>query len=86
MSDDAAAAAPPPRDPELDRIDDALERGDHRLAGEIARSLLARDEPALREAAEATLRRLRPDPVIVGVFIATAALLASITLHWWGHR
>lgn len=83
MADDAPAAAP---DPRPDRIDDALERGDHRLAGELAHELAKSDDPALREVAAATLRRLRPDPVIVGVFLATAALFAAISLHGWGHR
>lgn len=67
-------------------MDAALDRGDHRLAGQLARELARSDDPTLREAGEAMVRRLRPDPVIVGVLIATAALLAAITLHWWGHR
>lgn len=83
---DAPAAPPPAEHPALRRMDAALDRGDHRLAGELARALASSEDPALREAAAAMLRRLRPDPVIVGVFIATAALLAAITFHGWGHR
>lgn len=84
MSDAPPPSAPP--NPDLVRMDAALDRGDHRLAGALARGLVKREEPELRAAGEAMLRRLRPDPVIVGVFIASAALLAAITLHWWGHR
>lgn len=76
----------PATDPEVARMDAALDRGDHRLAGELARALSSREEPALRDAGRAMLARLRPDPVIVGVFISTAALLAAISLHWLGHR
>jgi hypothetical protein len=75
-----------PPDAEVTRMDDALDRGDHRLAGELARALASSDDAARREAGAAMLQRLRPDPVIVGVFIATASLLAAITLHWFGHR
>ena len=84
MSDAPSPPAPP--HPDLARMDAALDRGDHRLAGALARDLSTREDPQLRAAGEAMRRRLRPDPVIVGVFIATAALLAAITLHWWGHR
>lgn len=68
------------------RLDQALERGDHRLAASLARELLGSDDPVTREAAGATLHRLRPDPVIVGVLLASAAILVAITLHWFGHR
>jgi hypothetical protein len=84
MSDEAASAVSP--DPELLRVDQALERGDHPLAARLARELLTSDDPARRTAGEATLQRLKPDPVIVGVLLASAAVLLAITLHWFGHR
>ncbi|MEZ4395022.1 MAG: hypothetical protein R3A48_28425 [Polyangiales bacterium] len=82
MSEDTAPAP----DADILRMDQALERGDHRLAAELARALASSDDEAKREASAATLARLRHDPVIVGVLLASAAILAAITLHWFGHR
>lgn len=82
MSEDTAPAP----DTDILRIDQALERGDHRLAAELARALASSDDEAKREAGAATLARLRHDPVIVGVLLASTAILAAITLHWFGHR
>lgn len=86
MSDEPASTPEAPPDPELLRVDDALERGDHRDAQRLAVALASSDDPARRAAGEATLHRLRPDPVIVGVLVGSGAVLAAITLHWFGHR
>lgn len=64
----------------------ALERGDHveaaRIAGELARS----EDEALRNDAQAFLKRLAPDPVILMVFAGTALLLLLLAWQYLGLR
>jgi hypothetical protein len=81
-----AEAPRPPEDARVRAMELALEHGDHgearRIAGELART----DDTALRAAGEATLDRLRLDPMVVGVFISSAAVLIALALAYLGPR
>ncbi|WP_437975360.1 hypothetical protein WMF11_46550 [Sorangium sp. So ce295] len=90
---DEKAAPPPgdaaperPRDPEIERLEQAFERGDYALvraeAGRLAKEA-ERDE--LRRAARALLRRIDPDPLAVVLLVAAMALLAFLALWYWSH-
>lgn len=81
----ASAAAPTGDDP-LAPAERALDRGDHAEARRLARALLGHDDPAVRTRAAALLARLRPDPVIVVVMVATGVLAAILaTLYLGAH-
>ncbi|WP_437713313.1 hypothetical protein WMF45_46475 [Sorangium sp. So ce448] len=90
---DEKAAPPPgndaparPRDPEIERLEQAFERGDYALvraeAGRLAKEA-ERDE--IRRAARALLRRIDPDPLAVVLLVAAMALLAFLALWYWSH-
>ncbi|WP_437763170.1 hypothetical protein WMF27_42450 [Sorangium sp. So ce281] len=90
---DGKAAPPPgndapahPRDPEIERLEQAFERGDYALvraeAGRLAKEA-ERDE--IRRAARALLRRIDPDPLAVVLLVAAMALLAFLALWYWSH-
>ncbi|CAN98580.1 putative membrane protein [Sorangium cellulosum So ce56] len=90
---DEKAAPPPgdaaparPRDPEIERLEEAFERGDYALvraeAGRLAKEA-ERDE--IRRAARALLRRIDPDPLAVVLLVAAMALLAFLALWYWSH-
>jgi hypothetical protein len=88
---DEQAAPPPgnaaparPGDPEIERLEEAFERGDYALvraeAGRLAKEA-ERDE--VRRAARALLRRIDPDPLAVVLLLAAMALLAFLALWYW---
>ncbi|WP_437854658.1 hypothetical protein [Sorangium sp. So ce363] len=90
---DEKAAPPPgnaaparPRHPEIERLEQAFERGDYALvraeAGRLAKEA-ERDE--IRRAARALLRRIDPDPLAVVLLVAAMALLAFLALWYWSH-
>ncbi|MGK4008637.1 hypothetical protein WMF31_38875 [Sorangium sp. So ce1036] len=90
---DAEAASPPPegvparpRDPALERVQQAFERGDYALvraeAGRLAREAERAD---VRRAARELLRRIDPDPLAVILLLAAVALLAFLSLWYWSH-
>ncbi len=72
--------------PEVQSLRDAFARGDHREAGVIARAMVASGEAARVSEGEKALDRLRPDPTITAVFVATALLLLGLAIHWLGER
>jgi hypothetical protein len=87
MSETSAEPAPtPPDPPEVLRLRAALDRGDHREARSLAETLLGSDDPALKAAGEAMAARFRRDPWVDAVFIASAALMLFLALHYLGHR
>ena len=90
MSDakEPAAAAPPAEppsdDPPLGDAERAFDAGDWRRAGDLARRALsdaAVDEPG-RAAARALLDRLRPDPQLVALYLASLLVFALSVLAW----
>jgi hypothetical protein len=72
------------RDPALDALALAFERGDY---GRVRRDGLAlmgsSASPEVRAAALALVSRTRPDPRIAVLFGLTAALLAFLSTYWW---
>lgn len=90
---DAEAGAPPgegaparPRDPELERVQRAFERGDYAFvraeAGRLAREA---ERAHVRRAARELLRRIDPDPLAVALLLGAVALLAFLSLWYWSH-
>jgi hypothetical protein len=86
---DVRAHVPPfatafPREPDLDRLVDAFERGNYALVRAGARRLAEeaeRDE--VRRAARELLRRIDPDPLATLMLAAAAALLAFLAAWYW---
>jgi len=70
-----------PRDPALDRLVTAFERGDYRTVRREA-PRVARDaaSPAVRRAALELRRRIDPDPVAVALLGIAVALLAFLVV------
>lgn len=66
---------------ELARARAIFDAGDYVLLREVAGPLARSDDPAVRSAAEALLRKTEIDPVAKWVGLATLALLLAIT--WW---
>lgn len=83
---EAEPAAPVAPAPDTQPLRDAFARGDHSEAGRIAREMVASGDPARVSEGEKALDRLRPDPKITAVFVATALLMLGLALHWLGHR
>ncbi|WP_437913749.1 hypothetical protein WME73_46175 [Sorangium sp. So ce302] len=90
---DEKAAPPPgddaparPRDPEIERLEQAFERGDYALVrAEAGRLVKEAERDELRRAARALLRRIDPDPLAVVLLVAAMALLAFLALWYWSH-
>ncbi|WP_437675292.1 hypothetical protein [Sorangium sp. So ce131] len=75
-----------PRDPELERLLQAFERGDYALVRADAGRLAKEAEQAeLRRAARELLRRIEPDPLAVKLLLAAMALLVFLALWYWSH-
>jgi hypothetical protein len=95
MTDDAAtspsvdhAPAKPEtcrRDPRLDELALAFERGDYARVRSRAPALESSPDQAVRDAARALLDRTKPDPLAVLILVLTAALLAIVTVYWAIH-
>jgi hypothetical protein len=83
---DAASSKDPWREGPLGPAWAALERGDHVEARSIAGAIAQGEDEASRREAEAFLRRLEPDPVILMVFAATGLLLLLLAWQYLGHR
>lgn len=66
----------------------ALDRGDHVEARALAKKVAEDTDasPALRGDARDFLARLAPDSMVVGIFLATAALMLALALTWLGRR
>lgn len=77
-------AAKFPREPELDRLVDAFDRGDYRLVRAEA-TRLAKDDPReeVRGAARELLRRIDPDPLAVILLVAAVVLLVFLAAWYW---
>lgn len=90
---DEKAAPPPgndapagPRDPEIERLEQAFERGDYALVrAEAGRLAKEAEHDDVRRAARALLRRIDPDPLAVVLLVAAMALLAFLALWYWSH-
>lgn len=90
---DEKAARPPgndapagPRDPEIERLEQAFERGDYALVrAEAGRLAKEAEHDDVRRAARALLRRIDPDPLAVVLLVAAMALLAFLALWYWSH-
>jgi hypothetical protein len=74
-----------PREPELDALVAAFERGDFRTVHRQAPRLVAdASKPAdVKAAAEELLARTGPDPTSAVFFGLTAVLLAVLSAYWW---
>lgn len=89
MSDATADPVPAPPEapsPEVVAMQKALDRGDHQQARAMAASLRQSDDPAAKSAGEAMAARFRRDPWIDAVFVATAAIMLYLAVHYLGHR
>lgn len=73
-------------DPEVLAMDDALERGDHVAARELAQRLSRRGDDIGRAAGEAMLARLRPDLGVVIVLVVTGLMIVALALGYLGPR
>jgi hypothetical protein len=75
-----------PNDPELQRLGHAFERGDYGWVRRQAPLLIARtEEPAVRQAAEDLLERLKPDPLIKYLLLLSLLLLIVVTVFVYNH-
>ena len=72
--------------PEVQRMRDALDRGDHQQARAIAATLRVSDDPALKAEAETMAMRFRRDPWVDAVFVGSAMLMLFLAVHYLGHR
>jgi hypothetical protein len=75
-----------PREPELDRLVAAFERGNYALVREQAPRLMkatARDD--VRLAARELRRRIDPDPLASFLLVAAAGLLAFLAYFYFAH-
>jgi hypothetical protein len=76
-----------PRDPELDALIEAFERGNYARVRAEAPALAARTKSgAVRRAADELARRTRPDPLAVMMLLAACLLLAFFSLWYFTHR
>lgn len=81
-----AAAVEPGVHPDIVAMEEALDRGDHVRTRELAAGLAATDDPKLKATGEAMLERLKLDPVIVAVMVATGLLMLALALGYLGPR
>lgn len=71
-----------PADPELDRLAKAFEAGDYQAVREGAPALADKtQDERIRDAAFELERRVRPDPLIKYLLLASVVLLAFLVLH-----
>ncbi len=73
-------------DPDILAMEDALDHGDHVETARLARGLVASPNESLRGTGEAMLARLRPDPVILGVFAVTGLLAVALAVAYLGRH
>jgi hypothetical protein len=70
-----------PRDPELEVLIDAFERGDYAHVREHAESLAANtSDPEVAAAARDLRRRIDPDPLTLYLLAASVALLVFLVI------
>lgn len=75
-----------PADPELDRLVEAFERGDHAAVRAGAERLAkASEAEEVRRAAADLRRRVDPDPLAVKLLLAAIALLVLLSAWYWSH-
>ena len=75
-----------PRDPELDALVAAFERGDYARVRREAPLLAERAATTpIARAAKELRRRVDPDPIAVYLLSAAALLLVFLALWYWGH-
>lgn len=76
-----------PRDPELDTLVAAFERGDFGYVRAVAPGLAERaTDPIVKQAALDLRARIEPDPMSRWVVLGTGALLAFLVAWFYGHR
>jgi hypothetical protein len=72
-----------PSGPELDALVDAFARGDYaRVRAEAPKLEASTQDEAVRAAARTLVDRTRPDPLALGLLVATAILLVAMTGYW----
>ena len=72
-----------PRQPALDALVEAFERGDYaRVRSEAPKLQRETDDEAVRKAAGTLVERTRPDPLAVALLVVAAVLLAGMTCYW----
>jgi len=76
-------AADFPRDPELDALVAAFERGDFaRVRDGVPRIVASPADEGVKSAAKALLSRTRPDPLAT-LLLAISAVLLVLLSAWW---
>ncbi len=76
-----------PKDPELDALVEAFDRGDYALVRERAPKLAASsDREDVRRAAAELRRRIDPDPISTYLILGALALLAFLSFWYWTHK
>jgi len=74
-----------PRDPELDALVDAFERGNYAQVRAEAPRLAASADEDVRRAARTLVERTRPDALAVGLLLLAAALVGLLSAWWIAH-
>jgi len=75
-----------PRDPALDALVEAFERGDYaRVRAEAPGLERASGDDAVKAAARTLVERTQPDPLAVRLLVVTGALLVVLTVWWIVH-
>jgi hypothetical protein len=74
-----------PRDSALDALVEAFARGDFAAVRAGAPALAKSADERVRAAAQLLVERTRPDPLAVGLLVATAVLLVVMAAYWISH-
>jgi len=75
-----------PKDPELDALVDAFERGNYaRVRADGPKLALASTDEGVRRAARTLVERTRPDALAVGLLALAAALVGLLSVFWIAH-
>jgi hypothetical protein len=84
VSQRASFAARFPRDPALDALLDAFDRGDFAAVKRGANAIALGDaSDDVKKAAREVLARTRPDPLSALFFGLAGALLVFLSIYWW---
>ncbi len=72
-----------PREPALDALVAAFERGDYaHVRAEAPRLADTTPDTAVKDAARTLVERTRPDRLAVALMVLTGVLLAALTAYW----
>ncbi len=74
-----------PRDPALDELVGAFERGDYARVREEAPRLASSEDAAVRAAAKKLVERTKADPLAAALFAIVATLLVLVSVYWAVH-